>query len=243
MPLNLVKQRVYYIINCHLVKRYQRDNMERFQLRNETLKNKLATLYIQQVKDILHNKLHYDDDTAKDLAQDIVKYGYHIYVNICFKTQEENDEHDDFIEEVNQLGNEFQAMKESTTLVLDLESSDADVCVELVEYQYPLTPRHITKCVIYNEEQLAREIKFYLKYRAFLGSAASIIVCAQDDDHHDDSGKTIEFIEKYICDILKGKEDDRNPMVVDLIRPTRTGIIIKSITPGDEYQHNTWNKI
>ena len=49
MPLNLVKQRVYYSINCHLVKKKDIKEATWKTLQMKTLKNGWGDLYIQHM--------------------------------------------------------------------------------------------------------------------------------------------------------------------------------------------------
>ena len=193
--------------------------LQLFSERNEVLKNKLASIHISTAKGTLISEpFHYPEKISGQVAEGIVNYGDKLMSNALAESDDEGE-----IDELNQIGEDFQAMVSGTLLELVVDENASDGKLQVVEALYPMPNKefHITKSSATQFMKALEEIRNYMKMRAFQGFSATIALVGE----HTEDGvvfggqQTVpdQVIEEQIKNMLEGRGKQLAPMAVDLI--------------------------
>ena len=126
--------------------------------RNESLKDKIRFIYISTAKSVLMSPpFSYSEKISKQVSDGIVNYGDKLTLNAVAESDDEDDE----IEELNQMGDDFQTMVPITALELTIDSSVGGNFLKPVHNLYPMPEKGFPSA---NQASTSlREIRNYLK--------------------------------------------------------------------------------
>ena len=143
--------------------------------RNETVKNKIASIYISTAKGTLMSPpFSYSEKISGEVSEGIVNYGDKLMSNAMAESDD-----DDEMDELNQIGEDFQAMVPATALELTIDQQPPPV--DMVHNLYPMPDKgfYISKSTVSQFAKGLEEIRNFLKMRAFQGFTAAIILLGQ----------------------------------------------------------------
>ena len=178
--------------------------------RNNDIIDKVAKIYRKDVQDILMKPpFSYSETLASEIAKDIVNDGDRIRCSACL------DSNDDELNEVNGIGDEFQALQKSITLkILSGNVDDMNVSNFInVDERFI----HVSEVTSWRDTLTA--VKEFLKTKAQQGFTATIIMLCVYTEYGLvlPSGQTVpvEILEREIQ--LRLNADQVLPRAVNLV--------------------------
>ena len=207
--------------------------------RNESLKNRLASIHISTAKGILMSPpFCYSENISREISDGIVNYADKLMSNAMADSDDEDDE----MIELNQMGDDFQAMVDTTLLLLiiDDKASHQKVLMDTLQRLYPVPKKafHISRATTPQFYKGLEEMRSYLKTRAFLGFSATIALVG---DYTEDGAvfggqQTVPLgvIENQIKSMMEARGKQLAPMVVDLITVTDGQLFVSTIKANDD---------
>lgn len=212
-----------------------------FSIRNADLTDKLATLYISQVRGTLATPPYcYSLKIAKDVAEGIIKNGDKLMSNALA----ESDNEDDDLDAINQTGDDFKAIVPLTLLELTLNDNIANDVKKILYKMYPTPYKgfHITKARALQFSTALKQIKDFLKMHAFQGLTATIALLADSNEDGVVFGNNqtipINILEEQIK-IINTCQKQLTPMIIDIIYFNKNAIYITSLKPNDQTEKFT----
>ena len=178
--------------------------------RNREIKDKVASIYMKNATEMLMKPpFCYSESISSEVAEGIVNYGDKLTCNCG--------EGDERMDEVNGIGDEFQALQKSITLkVISGDGYDMDVSSFITTDEYYTSVSMVTSFV---DTLLA--VRAFLKTKAQRGFTATIIMlCGYTEDglvFTSDQTVPVEVLENEIQLMLKSRADQILPMAVDLV--------------------------
>ena len=205
--------------------------------RYEALKEKIASIYTSTAKGILMSPpFSYCESISREVSEGIVNYGDKLMCN----AMAESDDEDEEMDELNQLGDDFQAMVDLTLLVLTIDENEADAKKDVVQRLYTLPKKgfHISQGKTLQFMKAIEEMRNYLKTRAFQGFIAAIALLGEvTEDGVVFGGKQtvpVEVIEGQIQNMLAGRGKQLTPLAVDLIMVQNGQLKVSTIRANED---------
>ena len=229
-------------LNHKIIKMYEPVNIDRahfLQLhsaKNASFKETVCSMLIAKAKATLMSPpFCYPEKISKAVSEGIVKYGDKLMCNAMAESDSEDDDQD--IDELNQLGDDFEAMISNTQLELNVDGNrDCKNDVKIFRNLYPRPEKsvYVKKSCVNKFGNGLENIRDYLNYDAHKGLTATIALIGDTNKDGVIFGGNqtvpLQIIEGQIQNFLNGRGGQILPMAVDLIVKDSSGIGIKVST-------------
>ena len=199
--------------------------------RNSEIKDKVASIFVKNAKRILMNlPFSFCESISSEVAEGIVNYGDKLMCNALIEEDSERK-----VEEVNDIGDEFQAIRDSVTLKVICENEPE----KLNHRSLNLLTKDDSDISVSKAASLQdalQVVREFLRTKARQGFTAIIeMLCdCNEDGFVFASGQTVpvEVLESHIQTTLNDGIDQMLPMVVDLMVKDGQCLQISQIQPS-----------
>ena len=144
------------------------------------------------------------------------------------------------IDELNQIGDDFQAMVDGTLLELNIDTNKPESTKDVVYALYPKPNKgfHITRGSAMVFPKALKEIRDYLKMSAFQGFSGGVALVGESNEDGVVFGGNqtvpVAVIEKQIQNMMEGHGKQIAPMVLVLITLEDNRLRVSTIKANEE---------
>ena len=207
-----------------------------------SLKSKMTSIYKSHVKGILMSPpFSYTEGISKGVSDGVVDYGDKLLSSVMVDSDDEGE-----LDEVNQVGDDMQAMVDVTLLELVINDHPTESQRQIIHKLYPIPQKgfHISQITVMQFAKALEEIRNFLKMRAFQGFVAAVALLGDfSEDGVVFGGQQtvpLEVIESQVQNMLAGRGKQLAPLAVDVIMEKEGQLVVSSIKANeDDVEHFT----